>query len=134
MRAHRLGDLVADGEDRVQAGHRLLEDHRDAVAADVAHLRERQIEQVPAVEHDLAGGDAAGRRHQAHHGERQHRLAAAAFADDAERAAAIDRDVDAIHRGDVAAGRAEHGAETGDRQQRGHAVRNVSGEICSAVR
>ena len=164
VRAHRLGDLVADGEHRVQAGHRLLEDHRDAVAADVAHLRRRQVEQVPAVEHDLPGGDAAGRRHQPHDGQRQHRLAAAALADDAERAAAIDRDVDAVHRGDVAAGGAEHGAQAGDGQQcclrpcggglgRGasrppptpsreggeccaaaHAVRNVSGEICSAVR
>ena len=163
VRAHRLGDLIADGEHRVQAGHRLLEDHRDAVAADVAHLRRRQVEQVPAVEHDLPGGDAAGRRHQAHHGQRQHRLAAAGLADDAEGAAAIDRDVHAIHRGDVAAGGAEHGAETGDGQQRvlppplrgrvggegrgrplpptpkavlsvAHAVRNVGGEICSAVR
>ena len=61
VRAHRLGDLVADGEHRVQAGHRLLEDHRDAVAADVAHPREREIEQVLPVEYDLAGGDAPRR-------------------------------------------------------------------------
>ena len=35
---HRLGDLVADREDRVERRHRLLEDHRDLVAADLAHL------------------------------------------------------------------------------------------------
>jgi hypothetical protein len=39
-RAHvqpqHLGDLVADGEHRVQRGHRLLEDHRDVLAADRA--------------------------------------------------------------------------------------------------
>ena len=29
----RLGDLVADREDRVEASHRLLEDHRDLAAA-----------------------------------------------------------------------------------------------------
>ena len=34
----RLGDLVAAGEDRVERGHRLLEDHRDRVAADVPHV------------------------------------------------------------------------------------------------
>ena len=34
----RLDDLVADGEDRVERGHRLLEDHRDLVAADLPHL------------------------------------------------------------------------------------------------
>jgi hypothetical protein len=37
VQAQRLGDLVADGEHRVERGHRLLEDHRDAVAADRAH-------------------------------------------------------------------------------------------------
>src|SRR3546814_7707117 len=31
---HHLGNLVADAVDRVQRGHRLLEDHRDAIAAD----------------------------------------------------------------------------------------------------
>ena len=35
--ADRLGDLVADGVDRVEAGHRLLEHHGDVVAADAAH-------------------------------------------------------------------------------------------------
>ena len=34
----RLGDLLADREDRVERGHRLLEDHRDVVAADLRHL------------------------------------------------------------------------------------------------
>jgi hypothetical protein len=33
--AYRLRDLVADGERRVQAGHRFLENHRDLVAPDV---------------------------------------------------------------------------------------------------
>ena len=68
MRAHRLGDLVADGEHRIKAGHRLLEDHRDAIAADVAHLCGRQIEQISPIEHDPTRGDAAQWRHKAHHG------------------------------------------------------------------
>ena len=29
---------LADGEDRVERGHRLLEDHRDLLAADRPHL------------------------------------------------------------------------------------------------
>ena len=33
----RLGDLLADGVDRVEARHRLLEDHGDVVAADLPH-------------------------------------------------------------------------------------------------
>ena len=36
VREHRLCDLVADAVHRVQAGERILEDHRDVLAADVA--------------------------------------------------------------------------------------------------
>ena len=35
VRAQRLDDLEADRVDRVQRGHRLLEDHRDLLAADL---------------------------------------------------------------------------------------------------
>ena len=38
VRAHRLGDLVADAVHRVQARERVLEDHRDVAAADLAQL------------------------------------------------------------------------------------------------
>src|SRR5919197_510442 len=36
MEQDRLADLIADGHDRIQRGHRLLEDHRDLDAADRA--------------------------------------------------------------------------------------------------
>ena len=36
----RLGDLLADREDRVERRHRLLEDHRDLGAA---HLAQRRL-------------------------------------------------------------------------------------------
>ena len=39
VQPHALGDLLADGEHRVQARHRLLEDHRQLVAAQCAHAR-----------------------------------------------------------------------------------------------
>ena len=38
VQADGLGDLLAAREDRVERGHRLLEDHRDLFAADLAHL------------------------------------------------------------------------------------------------
>ena len=38
-----LGQLPADGEHRVQRGHRVLEDHRDAVAAQLAQLSSRAV-------------------------------------------------------------------------------------------
>ena len=39
----RLDDLVADPVERIEAGQRILEDHADPLAADVAHGRRRQI-------------------------------------------------------------------------------------------
>jgi hypothetical protein len=56
----RLGDLVADGVHRVEAGHRLLEDHRDLVAADAAHLALALLDQVLALEEHLAAAMRPG--------------------------------------------------------------------------
>ena len=49
--AERLGDLQSDGQDRIERGHRLLEDHRDVAAADLAHLLVGEVEQIAAFEH-----------------------------------------------------------------------------------
>ena len=61
-----LGDLIAAGEDRIERGHRLLEDHAHLVASDVAHVGVALGEQVLAVEQDLAGDDPAGALDQPH--------------------------------------------------------------------
>ena len=59
-------NLVADGQHRVQRGHRLLEDHTDFAAADAAHLAafEAVFQNIArsALEVDLAGFNLA-RRH-----------------------------------------------------------------------
>ncbi|KAG1601557.1 hypothetical protein G6F46_013943 [Rhizopus delemar] len=66
MQHDGLDDLVADREDRVQRGHRLLEDHGDAVAAQRAALAFRQRQQVLAFEQDAAArfGQQARQRQQ----------------------------------------------------------------------
>ncbi len=46
MAGERLGNLPADGEDRIEAGHRLLEDHGDIIAAHLAHFLVRKREDV----------------------------------------------------------------------------------------
>ena len=86
MRAQGLGDLLADGEHRIERGHRLLEHHRDAGAADALHARVRRGASGPAPSNrTLPAGDARRRlRQQAHDGQRGDALAAAGFADDAE--------------------------------------------------
>ncbi len=50
----RLGDLEADGEHRIEARHRLLEDHGDLVAAHVLHARLGQRQQIAPRQHDAA--------------------------------------------------------------------------------
>ena len=105
-------DLIADGEHRVERGHRLLEDHRQLVAAQIAQASCRQLQQILALEQHLTAGDAPGRlRHEAHDRERGDALAAARFADDAERAAALEAEVDAVHRAHFALFTVERRAE-----------------------
>src|SRR5438876_4639217 len=92
-----LRDLLADGEDRIQRGHGLLEDHRDLFAADLPHLRGGQAEEVLAVVDDLALHDAPGRlRDEPHDAQGGDRLARTRLADDAERLALVDVEADAV--------------------------------------
>ncbi len=86
----RLRHLVADGEQRVQRGHRVLQDHGDAPAPHAAHLRVGFLQQVLALEQHPAAGDPRRRRQQAQDGERQRALAGAGLADDAQRLAGVD--------------------------------------------
>ena len=63
----RLDDLLADGVDRIERGHRLLEDHRHLAAAQLAALVGRQRQHVAVCEQHRLGLDLARRaRHQAH--------------------------------------------------------------------
>jgi hypothetical protein len=54
----RFGQLLGDPQVGVQRGHRILEDHRDALAADAAELAVAGLEEIDAVEHRGAGVDA----------------------------------------------------------------------------
>ena len=49
-----LRDLLADGEYRVEACHRVLKDHRDALAADIAHGRVSNLQKRNVVKQDAA--------------------------------------------------------------------------------
>ena len=88
MHAQAFGDLRADAVHRVQAGHRLLEDHADVAAAHGLHLGFRQRQQIQhlaaiAQQCRAAAHDAARRRaEQAHQSQRGDALAGAGLADD----------------------------------------------------
>ena len=99
VHAQRLADDVARRHARIERGERVLEDdlHPPPVGAqlDLAEPRD-----VLAVERDAAGG----RLDQPQHGAAHRRLAAARFADQAERLARRDREAHAVDREDVAGG------------------------------
>src|SRR5260370_27710120 len=98
MQPERLADLLADRVDRVEAGHRLLKDHADLVAADAPHRLLVECHKVARhtiapMEQDLAAGDVAGRGgDQPHDRERGYRLAASRLPNDCEPLARIDMD------------------------------------------
>ena len=73
-----LADLPLDRVQRIERGHRLLEDHRDLVAADLAERRWRKREQVLALEQDRSGWvRRRGVGEETEDRERRHRLARA---------------------------------------------------------
>ena len=83
VRADHLDDLIADAVDGVQRRHRILEDHRDVLAADVAQLvvaRARSRSRPSnRTEPAIVGVGCAGQPEQ---GLRGDALAGAGFADD----------------------------------------------------
>ena len=96
----RFPQLRPDREHRVQARHRVLEDHRDLLAPDTAPGAFRQPEQIPPLELDAPGGDPRGARQDPHRREGGDALAAPGLADETERLPGthVERDpVDRVH-------------------------------------
>ena len=98
-----LVDLLAAGHDRVERGHRLLEDHRHARAAQFAQPRLVGRQDVLALEQDLARARLQRLGEQAHDGEGDHRLARARFAHQADDLARIDGEAHLVD-GELAVG------------------------------
>ncbi len=112
-----LADLPLDGVQRVEAGHRLLEDEADVVAAHVAQAAGVGREHVlAAVAH--GAGDLGVLRQQPHGRERGHRLARAALADERQGLAGKELEADAAHRLGALAALDEGDAEVADVEQR----------------
>ncbi len=119
----RLGDLVADGEHRIERGHRLLEDHRHFVAAHATHRLGRELGEVAGdavaeAEVERAARDrAAAQFDEAHQAERGHRLARARFAHHRDGLARIDPEGEVLHRGEHAVLAPEADGQVFDRDQ-----------------
>ena len=89
--ADGLGHLVADRLQRVERGHRLLEDHADVAAANRADARARRAAADRDRRAAMRPAATAPCGSRPHHREGGHRLARAALADDAEHLAAARR-------------------------------------------
>jgi hypothetical protein len=122
--ARRLGELVAHAEERVQRGQRVLEDHRDLLAADLTHLLVGEREQVAPLEEHLAAHARVVEAREPHDGEAGDALARARLAHDAQRAPLLDRVGDAVDGLHDAVVGVEPDGEVADLEQRAaHASR-----------
>ena len=98
VQPYRLGDLLADGQHRVEAGHGLLEDHAQLVAAQLALVGFGDGEKIDAAAVALDEPRFSlhlrvrGARVQAHQREAGHGFARARFADQRQRLAGTDRE------------------------------------------
>ena len=120
VRVHRLLDLEAHLEHRVERRHGVLEDHGDVAAPKLAELVVVHGEHVAAVEGDAPLDDLARFGNEAEDGQGGYRLARAGLTDDADGLAAIDPEIDAVNRADSAAANEELGLEALDLQESRH--------------
>ena len=101
MNRDSFGDLLPDREHRVEGRQGILEDHRDAFPAELAHLPFAEADQLTPPETDAPRHDR-GLRQQTENGHRRHALARPGFADDAERLLGIKREAHIINRVHIA--------------------------------
>ena len=85
MKKKCLDELLSDGKHRIQGGHRLLENHRDLLAADLTHLILGHLYDIFSLEEDLAALDLPRLLDQSHDRERSHALSTAGLTYDTQR-------------------------------------------------
>ena len=112
-----LANLLPDREHRVEARHRVLEDHRDLLAPDPAEVSVGQLEQVAALEPRRPRRHLAGAGKDAEECQRRNALATAGFPHDPERLPGSDVERDAVHCVDRSAIRPELDTEIVDAEE-----------------
>src|SRR5215510_8450629 len=95
---NRLGNLLANREDRVERGHRLLKDHRDLGAAHLAQLAFRHARDLMSGDADAALDMAAARRQETDQRAQGDAFARTGLAEDTEDAARLKTETDAVDR------------------------------------
>ncbi len=120
MQHQHFSDLSADGQHRIERSHRLLENHGNGVAANLPHLRFRQLEQIAPFEHDAPlDGSSGWRCDQAQDRKRGDAFAATGLADNGERLPTRDRKGNAVDCAHHAIAGEKIGFQSLDIKQRG---------------
>ena len=109
MRLERFHHLGANGQHRVQGHHRVLENHGDAVAANLAQFPLAHGGQVLTLEQDLASGNVAGPGDQVENGESRYGFTRAGFPHQPQALALVEAETDATQSGKVPATDSEAG-------------------------
>src|ERR1700733_2377526 len=117
MLNHRLGDLPADAQRRVERGERVLEHGADPPPKDPPALLRREADDVLALEQDRTADLCRGPE-KVEAGAGHTALAGPGFADDSERAAGLEREADVAHGGNLPIAFAIADREIADLQQR----------------
>ena len=123
VQQENLGELPADAVERIERGHRLLEDHPDPGAPHFQHLLGRKLRQILTFEQHLTAENFPHRfRQQAVDGKRRHTFPAAGLPDDAEGLALVHHEAHPIDRTDLTGVRVKRGDEVPDFEQRGGGI------------
>ena len=118
MRDQRLHDLEPDRQHRIQARHGFLKNHADIPAAALPHGVIGELQQVDAIEQNLAADDAAGLLgKQSEYGQDGDGFAAAALSHQCHDLAAPDRKACPVDRADAALPRGKLHAQLLDVQE-----------------
>ena len=120
VRGDHLLHLVADGDDRIQPGDGVLEDHGNLVAADLLEFVAVELGDVAALIEHAPGGDAGGAGQDAQDAEAERGFAGAAFADEGENLAAFEGQRGAAQGADRPFAGAVFDAEVFDAEDRRH--------------
>src|SRR4029453_10853378 len=97
MQLRNFGDLHPHGQEGIQRGHRILENHRQLGASNISQLALLQLAQVPAFEHDLPCADRARVWNQSEQRQAGDGLAGTGFTDDTERLTLPDVEGNAVN-------------------------------------
>ena len=98
-----IGDLLADGTDRIERRTRILENHRHRGAVQMTEIATRYLRDVLPAKQNIARRDPSGRIEQPRYREAGDGFARAALANETEHLALVERQRDATHCLDQAA-------------------------------